>query len=65
MFYCDSALWDEAKGDFDERTTDDLDVDMSLYMKGHGEQTCQLYAPYFFPSILLDLRNRISDRFCN
>ena len=36
VFYCDSALWDEAKGDFDERTTDDLDVDMSLYWKGQG-----------------------------
>ena len=36
VFYCDSALWDEAKGGIDERATDDWDVDMSLYMKGHG-----------------------------
>lgn len=31
VFYTDAQYWDEKEGDFDEKTTDDWDVDMSVY----------------------------------
>lgn len=31
VFYTDAQYWDEQKGDFDEKTADDWDVDMSVY----------------------------------
>ncbi len=31
VFYTDAQVWKEMEGDFDERTTDDWDVDMSVY----------------------------------
>jgi hypothetical protein len=35
VFYTDAQFWDlnENKGDFDEKTADDWDLDMSLYRK--------------------------------
>ncbi|KAJ8044005.1 G patch domain-containing protein 3 [Holothuria leucospilota] len=37
VFYTDAAYWDAEKGDFDERTSDDWDVDMSIfYENGSG-----------------------------
>ena len=31
VFYTDAQYWHEQEGDFDEQTTDDLNVDMSAY----------------------------------
>ncbi|CAG0903416.1 unnamed protein product [Darwinula stevensoni] len=31
VFYTDAYYWDDQEGDFDERTADDLDVDMGVY----------------------------------
>ena len=36
VFYTDAQVWKEAEGDFDERTTDDWDVDMSVYYDEAG-----------------------------
>ncbi len=39
VFYTDAQVWKEAEGDFDERTTDDWDVDMSVYYEeGAGDK---------------------------
>ena len=34
VFYTDAQYWDEMAGDFDEKTADDVDVDMSVYYEG-------------------------------
>lgn len=31
VFYTDAQVWDEAEGDFDAKTSDDWDIDMSAY----------------------------------
>ena len=31
LFYTDAQYWDEQEGGFDEKTADDLDVDMEGY----------------------------------
>lgn len=31
MFYTDAQFWDEAEGDFDAKTSDDWDIDTSVY----------------------------------
>ena len=31
VFYTDAQYWREQEGDFDEQTTDEWDVDMSVY----------------------------------
>ncbi|CAH1244399.1 GPATCH3 [Branchiostoma lanceolatum] len=36
VFYTDAQYWDQLRGDFDERTTDDWDVDMSVYYDPDG-----------------------------
>ncbi|KAG1672151.1 G patch domain-containing protein 3 [Nymphon striatum] len=36
VFYTDAQYWDEKEGDFDEKTTDDWDVDMSVYYDPDG-----------------------------
>ncbi|XP_041456502.1 G patch domain-containing protein 3-like [Lytechinus variegatus] len=36
VFYTDAAFWDAQEGDFDEKTSDDWDVDMSIYYDEHG-----------------------------
>ncbi|GAB6030075.1 G patch domain containing 3 [Chamberlinius hualienensis] len=36
VFYTDAQHWDSLKGDFDERTTDDWDVDTSVYYIKNG-----------------------------
>ncbi|XP_019634690.1 PREDICTED: G patch domain-containing protein 3-like [Branchiostoma belcheri] len=36
VFYTDAQFWDQMRGDFDERTTDDWDVDMSVYYDPDG-----------------------------
>lgn len=36
MWYTDAQLWREAEGDFDEQTTDDWDVDYSVYFEENG-----------------------------
>ncbi len=36
VFYTDAQVWKELEGDFDERTTDDWDVDMSVYYDDDG-----------------------------
>ncbi|XP_030847552.1 G patch domain-containing protein 3 [Strongylocentrotus purpuratus] len=36
VFYTDAAFWDAQEGDFDEKTSDDWDVDMSIYYDKHG-----------------------------
>ncbi|XP_033113500.1 G patch domain-containing protein 3-like [Anneissia japonica] len=36
VFYTDAAYWDAQKGDFDERTSDDWDVDTSIYYEKNG-----------------------------
>ncbi|XP_070542867.1 G patch domain-containing protein 3-like [Ptychodera flava] len=36
VFYTDANYWDEQEGDFDERTADDWDVDMSIYYEPDG-----------------------------
>ncbi|XP_077996044.1 G patch domain-containing protein 3-like [Glandiceps talaboti] len=36
VFYTDANYWDEQEGDFDERTADDWDVDMSVYYDPDG-----------------------------
>ncbi|XP_033628485.1 G patch domain-containing protein 3-like isoform X1 [Asterias rubens] len=36
VFYTDAAYWDKAEGDFDEKTSDDWDVDMSAYYDPNG-----------------------------
>lgn len=39
VFYTDAQYWQEQEGDFDEQTTDDWDVDMSVYYeKGAGDK---------------------------
>ncbi|KAG7270906.1 hypothetical protein CRUP_000265 [Coryphaenoides rupestris] len=36
VFYTDAQYWQEEEGDFDEQTTDDWDVDMSVYYDKDG-----------------------------
>lgn len=36
VFYTDAQFWQEEEGDFDEQTTDDWDVDMSVYYDKDG-----------------------------
>ncbi|NXI40304.1 GPTC3 protein, partial [Galbula dea] len=36
VFYTDAQFWQEEKGDFDEQTVDDWDVDMSIYYDKEG-----------------------------
>ncbi|ELT87104.1 hypothetical protein CAPTEDRAFT_150255 [Capitella teleta] len=36
VWYTDAQYWKEKEGDFDEQTTDDLDVDMSVYYEPNG-----------------------------
>ncbi|PIK50918.1 putative G patch domain-containing protein 3 [Apostichopus japonicus] len=36
VFYTDAAYWDAMKGDFDERTSDEWDVDMSIFYEKDG-----------------------------
>uniref|UniRef100_H3ATH3 G-patch domain containing 3 n=1 Tax=Latimeria chalumnae TaxID=7897 RepID=H3ATH3_LATCH len=36
VFYTDAQYWQEEKGDFDEQTADDWDVDMSIYYDKDG-----------------------------
>ncbi|XP_068616500.1 G patch domain-containing protein 3 [Brachionichthys hirsutus] len=36
VFYTDAQYWHEEEGDFDEQTTDDWDVDMSVYYDKDG-----------------------------
>ncbi|KYO37059.1 G patch domain-containing protein 3 [Alligator mississippiensis] len=36
VFYTDAQYWQEEKGDFDEQTADDWDVDMSIYYDQDG-----------------------------
>ncbi|GCC26832.1 G patch domain-containing protein 3 [Chiloscyllium punctatum] len=44
VFYTDAQYWQEEKGDFDEETADDWDVDMSVYYdKGGGDKDSQDY----------------------
>ncbi|XP_062583065.1 G patch domain-containing protein 3-like [Saccostrea cucullata] len=39
VFYTDAQYWQEQEGDFDEQTTDDWDVDMSVYYEdGAGDK---------------------------
>ncbi|KAK7100965.1 G patch domain-containing protein 3-like [Littorina saxatilis] len=39
VFYTDAQYWQEQEGDFDEQTTDDLNVDMSAYYEdGAGDK---------------------------
>ncbi|XP_035827157.1 G patch domain-containing protein 3 isoform X2 [Aplysia californica] len=39
VFYTDAMFWQEREGDFDEQTTDDLDVDFSAYEEqGAGDK---------------------------
>ncbi len=38
VFYTDAQVWREAEGDFDEQTTDDWDVDMSVHYGGEGDK---------------------------
>ncbi|XP_043236187.1 G patch domain-containing protein 3-like isoform X1 [Amphibalanus amphitrite] len=43
VWYTDAVYWDQQRGDFDERTSDDWDVDMSGYEQGagHGDMDAQ------------------------
>ncbi|CAG5124801.1 unnamed protein product [Candidula unifasciata] len=42
VFYTDAVFWQEREGDFDEQTTDDLDVDFSVYEgEGAGDKDIQ------------------------
>ncbi|BFZ19631.1 hypothetical protein BsWGS_22670 [Bradybaena similaris] len=42
VFYTDAVFWQEREGDFDEQTTDDLDVDFSVYEgEGPGDKDIQ------------------------
>ncbi|XP_066946328.1 G patch domain-containing protein 3-like [Macrobrachium rosenbergii] len=42
VFYTDAQYWREQEGDFDEQTTDEWDVDMSIYYdKGAGDFDAQ------------------------
>ncbi|XP_069136117.1 G patch domain-containing protein 3-like [Argopecten irradians] len=44
VFYTDAQYWKEQEGDFDEQTTDDLDVDMSIYYEeGVGDKDARDY----------------------
>ncbi|OWF42234.1 G patch domain-containing protein 3 [Mizuhopecten yessoensis] len=44
VFYTDAQYWKQLEGDFDEQTTDDLDVDMSIYYeKGAGDKDARDY----------------------
>ncbi|XP_033747313.1 LOW QUALITY PROTEIN: G patch domain-containing protein 3-like [Pecten maximus] len=44
VFYTDAQYWKEQEGDFDEQTTDDLDVDMSIYYEeGAGDKDARDY----------------------
>ena len=36
VWYTDAQVWKEAEGDFDEQTTDDWDVDYSVYFEDDG-----------------------------
>lgn len=36
VWYTDAQLWKEAEGDFDEQTSDDWDVDYSVYFEENG-----------------------------
>ena len=36
VWYTDAQVWREAEGDFDEQTTDDWDVDYSIYYEQNG-----------------------------
>ncbi|XP_022693282.1 G patch domain-containing protein 3-like [Varroa jacobsoni] len=39
VFYTDAQVWDEAEGDFDAKTSDDWDIDMSAYyINGAGDK---------------------------
>lgn len=38
VFYTDAQVWKEKEGDFDEQTTDDWDVDMSIYYGAEGDK---------------------------
>ncbi|XP_077965567.1 G patch domain-containing protein 3-like [Styela clava] len=43
VFYTDAQYWQEQEGDFDEQTTDDWDVDMSIYYGEKGDMDAQQY----------------------
>ncbi|XP_060064914.1 G patch domain-containing protein 3-like [Ylistrum balloti] len=44
VFYTDAQYWKQQEGDFDEQTTDDLDVDMSVYYEeGVGDKDARDY----------------------
>lgn len=53
VWYTDAQKWKETEGDFDEQTTDDWDVDYSVYSEENGGDKVCIFLIFFLYSFIV------------